>query len=158
MLKIATTALVIFALLTVTTHGPALAQSQPKTGDETVSSTVKKEKPGLPFNVAETPKEKKRPDFKKIFDEETKQFKKKSAEFDPVKLDLERTRQQAPKHGLTGKEKTFLIVFIVGIAVLVVLLAKYGKNCIETTPKNCNIGTDENCYCERYEEDDDAKR
>ncbi len=146
MLKIATTLFTMLAVLSVTITAPVHGQPPVKSGPNAA----------VAHNEPAPKADKKRPDLKKAFEEETKKFKAKSAEFDPVKLELEKSRQQAKK-GWSKRDTAFMVVFAVGIAVLVVLLVKYGKNCIETTPPNCNIGTDDNCYCERYEEDDKAR-
>jgi len=104
-------------------------------------------------NAAPEPVKKNHPDLKQVFDEETRKFNSDSAAFDPVKVEKQIARQQIQKKRWGKTETTFIVVFAIGIAVLVVLLVKYVKTCAETTTPNCNIGTDENCYCERYVED-----
>ncbi len=132
---------VLFAGLTAPATGQPPVASGPNGSAEANRSA---EKP--PTKKAE------KPDLKKVFDDETKRFSKRSAEFDPVKLELEKNRQQAKK-GWSKQDVTFMVVFAAGIAVLVWLLVKYGKNCIETNYPNCTPAVDEGCYCERYEED-----
>ncbi len=147
MLKFATTLFSIFAVVTVTVTAPVLGQPPVASGpnDPPANTTAATTTPLI-----------KKPDLKKVFDDETKKFNAQSAEFDPVKIELEKNKQQA-KQGWSKRDTTLIVVFAVAITVLVVLLAKYGKNCIETTPRNCNIGTDDNCYCERYEGDDRSR-
>lgn len=147
MLKFAITLFTILAVVTVTITSPVIGQPLAASGPNDPPANTS----------ASTSPEKKKPDLKKVFDDETKKFNAKSAEFDPVKVELEKNKQQAKK-GWSKNDKAFIIIFAAAIAVLVVLLVKYGKNCLETSPPNCNIGTDDNCYCERYEEDSDKSR
>lgn len=152
MLKTGTTVLTIVALLIVSFMAPVTGQPPAKSGSsEPPTNTQASEK------LADGKKpEKNQPDLKKVFDEETKKFKAESAEFDPVKLEIEKGKQQS-KRGWTKSDVALITVFAVGIAVLVYLVVKYGKNCIETNRPNCNISTDENCYCERYEEENQSR-
>lgn len=149
MLKIGTTLFTIIAIVVATTTTPLLSQPPASSGPN--------DPPANAQAKAENERSKKnRPDLKKVFEEETKKFNEKSAEFDPIKLEIEKGKQQA-KNGWSKKDTALIVAFAVGIAVLVYLVVKYGKNCVETRPPNCNIGTDDNCYCERYEEDDKAR-
>ncbi len=135
MLKVAATLFTIFCLLTATLHHPVFAQSRsPLKPDDSKTADAKK-----------------RPDFKRIFDEETKKYESGSAEFDPLKYDNVIRKRQAKK-GLSTKDKVGLALFIAGMAVLVILLIKYGKDCIRSSPPNCTPGVDEFCTCEEYEQ------
>jgi len=40
---------------------------------------------------------------------------------------------------------------VVGIAAIVFLVAKYGKDCIRTNYPGCDLVNDEACVCEEYE-------
>ncbi len=127
----------MLAVLTAALFNPTFAQSQTQVGSEVP------DKPSPAFEAH--PKR----DFKKIVNDETKKVSAES--FDPVKADAIHARQQQQaKKGWSTKQKVLLGAFIAGMVVLVVLLAKYGKDCIRTSPPNCNIGSDENCYCEEY--------
>jgi hypothetical protein len=135
MLKFAATLFTIFCLLMATLHSPVLAQSRSR----------------LKPDESKTADAKKRPDFRRIFDEETRKYESSSAEFDPLKYDNVIRKRQAKK-GLSTKNKIGLALFIAGMAVLVVLLIKYGKNCIRSSPPDCTPGVDEFCTCEEYEQ------
>lgn len=134
MFKPSVTLLAIISLLIATIPVPSAAQTVESSATPASSTTA----------------ESKMPDYRQIFAEETKKFNTKSAEFDPMKIEKEQMRQQKTKKW--DKKQTALVVAVaVGIAALVFLVVKYGKNCIRTTPENCSLATDENCYCEEYE-------
>ena len=63
---------------------------------------------------------------------------------------LEKAQRQVPKQNWTAKEKTFLILGIIGTAALVFLLIKYGKECIRYE-NNCSPSQD-GCYCAEYKQ------
>jgi hypothetical protein len=154
MLKFAATLLLVYSLLIVLIAAPAHAQPQVRPDESTVAELPKKQ----PANTTvETKFAKKKIDFKKIIDEETKKFYADSAKFDPIKIELEKAKQ-AQKKRWTQKDTALMVLLAVGIAVGVYLLIKYGKKCIEASSPNCTPGVDEGCYCERYEENDNRNR
>ena len=136
--KFASTLLVIFALITVTTQAPVLGQSvQNKPDAETVSQA------------------KPQPDLKKVFTAETDRFKADSAAFDPVKTERQAARQQAQKKGWSKTKKTLVFTAIaVGFAALIFVAIKYGKKCLRYSD-NCTYDPQtgiEDCPCEEYEQ------
>ena len=136
MLKAALAQVVIFSLMTLTFSQPHVAQS--KAPVQEAKTAVP-----LPANTAIN--------IKKVVAENERRYKDRTASVD-VK-ELEKIERKAPKGpGMSKKDKTFLAVFIVGLAVLVVLLVKYGKNCEVSDPPGCNPVTDENCTCTQYEQ------
>jgi Flp pilus assembly protein TadB len=126
MIRFTTTLLVIAAVLTLGVGRPVFAQQVAQT-----------ERSGSP-------------DLKKAIAEETKKIEAEEGRFDPAKIDKAERNAQAKK-GMSSKEKTALVLFAVGVAVLVVLLVKYGKDCIRSSPPGCTPGVDEFCTCEEYE-------
>jgi len=137
MLRSSLTFFSMLAVLMAAMFNPAFAQTQTQIGSDV---------PDKPSPAIEAQPKR---DFKRIVDDETKKLSAES--FDPIKADAIHARQQQQaKKGWSTKQKVLLGAFIAGMVVLVVLLAKYGKDCIRTSPTNCNIGTDENCYCEEY--------
>ena len=146
MLKSAFVLLTIYSLLLVTIAANAQTQSGPS--DNTFAEASEKN-----ANTRDEPKPaRKKADLKKVIDDETKRFNADNSRFDPVKLELEKAKQ-ARKSGWSKQDTAIMVVFAVGIAVLVWFVIKYGKECIETTPRGCSLTSDENCYCERYAED-----
>lgn len=67
------------------------------------------------------------------------------ADFDKVDKDQYKKPQKA--HGLSKNQVTFLVVFFAALAVVAVLVAKYGKvlKCDDVT---CTPGVDEGCICD----------
>ncbi len=90
------------------------------------------------------------PDYKEVFARANERYKTDSVEFDPVKIEREKSRQMARK-GMSTKAKTLWTVFAVGMVVLVVLLIKYGRDCKTSEPAGCTPGVDEFCTCTEYE-------
>ncbi len=90
-------------------------------------------------------------DLKRSIEAESAKLKKES-EFNVERAEKERIRQATSKGGLSKKDKTLLALFAVGITVLVILLIKYGKDCVRYTPAGCSFGSDDLCYCEEYAE------
>lgn len=144
------TLLLVYSMLIVTTVAPVHAQPQARPVDNTIAEVPKKPEPANTTTDAKPAK--KKIDFKKVIEEETKRLKVDSAKFDPVKIELEKAKQ-ARKSGWSKKDTALMVVFAVGIAVLVWFVIKYGKECAETNPPHCSLGTDEFCTCERYEEE-----
>ncbi|HMT07277.1 MAG TPA: hypothetical protein PKA82_04670 [Pyrinomonadaceae bacterium] len=136
MFRLNTTLFLIYSILLTTFSMPALAQP---------SANV------VPNDDVLRHSTKAAPDIKKAIDEQSKELRRKSETFDPVAY--ERIERRQTKKGWSKSDKILMAAFVVGITVLVVLLVKYGKNCIRTSPPNCNIGTDDNCYCEEYEQE-----
>lgn len=92
--------------------------------------------------------------LRELLTKETENIKREGKVIDKKKM--QKTPRQTMRNGLTGKEKTFLIVFIAGMAVLVALLIKYGKNCLRYE-NDCSPSAD-GCYCEEYEQEEDEQR
>lgn len=90
-----------------------------------------------------------RPDLKVVVSQADKKFREESAAFDPKEAEKSQFKQQA-KAGWTKKEKTAIAFLAVGIAVLVFVLVKYGKDCIRSSPAGCTPGVDEFCTCQEY--------
>jgi hypothetical protein len=91
-----------------------------------------------------------KPDIKAVLANEAQAYNAKAAEFDPAKADAIYNRQQSKK-GWSTKDKVILAAAIVGIAALVYVLVKYGKDCLRSSPAGCTPGVDEFCTCEEYE-------
>lgn len=85
---------------------------------------------------------------KKVFSKELQKSKSDTSigEIDFKKLERIEMKSAA-KAKMSKKEKTWIVVFIVGLVVLGVLLAIYGKlpKCSQV---ECNPDYDENCYCD----------
>ncbi len=136
MIRSSTIVIVIFALFIVTVNpAPVLAQARLVDPPKAVASQSSKAK---------------QPDYKEVLARANEKYKTESVEFDPVKIEREKSRQAAKK-GMSTKEKTLWTVFAVGIAVLVVLLIKYGRDCKTSEPAGCTPGVDEFCTCTEYE-------
>lgn len=133
MLKSATTLALVYAFLTVFLTAPLVAQNQAELNDRAEAG-------------------RKTPDLKKAFHEETLRYNAAAAVVSSSKMNSELLRQQqAPKKGWSKTQKTLLIVAIaVGVAGLLFVAIKYGKECLRTEPENCTLGTDEVCTCVEY--------
>ena len=133
MLKFATALSIVYTLSIVFLTTPVVAQNQPQLNDRSA--------PG-----------KKTPDLKRAFYEETLRYNAAAAVVSSAKMNSELLRQQqAPKKGWSKTQKTLLIVAIaVGVAGLLFVAIKYGKECLRTSPENCTLGTDEVCTCVEY--------
>ncbi len=140
--KFTLTLFVVFALLIVTIVTPVSAQPAAKSGPDE--------------SVAQTSNANSQTDLKQVFDEETKKFNADSARFDPHKLEMEKNRRQA-KRKWTGKDTALVVAIAVGVAALVFLLVKYGKECIRTSPDGCALYTDEYCTCAEYKQETQAR-
>lgn len=91
-------------------------------------------------------------DLKDVFAKQTDIIKTNEAIFDPVKTERERGNQQAQQKGWSKTKKVLVISAIaVGVAALLFVLIKYGKDCIRSEPAGCTPGVDENCTCLEYE-------
>jgi hypothetical protein len=135
MLKSAATLLVIISILLVST--PVLPQSTVVPESELAASRE--------ANTSTT-------DLKTVISNETEKLRADSAAFDPVKADRDLAKQQTSKKGWSTTKKTLLITAIaVGIAAVLFIAIKYGKDCLRSSPPNCTPGVDENCVCEEYE-------
>lgn len=93
----------------------------------------------------------KQPDMNSAIAEANTKIAKDAAAFDPVKLERANSKQQQ-KNNWTRNEKIVLAAVIVGIAAIVVLVVKYGKDCVRSRPAGCNPVTEEGCVCEEYEQ------
>jgi hypothetical protein len=135
MLKSAATLLVIISILLVST--PVLPQSTVVPESELAASRE--------ANTSTT-------DLKTVISNETEKLRADSAAFDPVKADRDLAKQQTSKKGWSTTKKTLLITAIAaGIAAVLFIAIKYGKDCLRSSPPNCTPGVDENCVCEEYE-------
>jgi len=134
MLRSFTTILIISALLAISVSTPAVGQ---------IGSSVTAETHRLRRQTAD------KPDLKQVIAREEAKLKAESSRFDPVKAEKE-SRKQATRSNLTKKEKTFLVLFAVGIAAIVFFVIKYGKDCIRSSPPGCTPGVDDGCVCEEY--------
>ena len=91
-------------------------------------------------------------DLRQTIANETEKLKADSASFDPSKADRDLARQQTAKKGWSTTKKTLVISAIaVGLAAILFIVIKYGKDCLRSDPPNCTPGVDENCVCEEYE-------
>jgi hypothetical protein len=135
MLKSAATLLVIISILLVST--PVRPQSTVVPESELAASRE--------ANTSTT-------DLKTVISNETEKLRADSAAFDPVKADRDLAKQQTSKKGWSTTKKTLLITAIAaGIAAVLFIAIKYGKDCLRSSPPNCTPGVDENCVCEEYE-------
>jgi hypothetical protein len=135
MLKSAATLLVIISILLVST--PVLPQSTVVPESELAASRE--------ANTSTA-------DLKTVISNETEKLRADSAAFDPVKADRDLAKQQTSKKGWSTTKKTLLITAIAaGIAAVLFIAIKYGKDCLRSSPPNCTPGVDENCVCEEYE-------
>lgn len=134
MLRTSSTIVVIFSLLLLSVGNTATAQTKQSIPEISSESSDIQSKPELKTLIA--------------------QADKKAAEqaFDPVAADKthERSRAQQKKGWSTG-DKLLLAGLIVGIAAIVFIVVKYGKECLRSSPANCTPGVDEFCVCEEYE-------
>lgn len=97
-----------------------------------------------------------RTDLRQAISKETQKIKSESLALDAKKM--EKLGRQVPKKSSWSKKDTaFLILFAIGVAALVFLVVKYGKDCLRYE-NDCNPSFDENCYCEEYEQDEDRSR
>lgn len=102
------------------------------------------------INAAESDKtDERRLYLKKILADNQRRYNESSANID-VKALEKIDRQQRQKKGWSGKQKLALVAIIVGIAAIVFVVAKYGKDCIRSEPAGCNPTTDDNCRCLEY--------
>ena len=140
MLKFATTLLVIFSIVFVSTTAPTAAQPQVKREAQTEQKQ--------PENAE------KKADLKQVFEKENAKFIADSAQFDPIKTDRENSQQQAQKKGWSTTKKTLVITAIAfGVAALLFVAIKYGKKCLRYSD-NCSYDPQtglEDCPCEEYE-------
>lgn len=143
MLKYALSLGLIYSILFVTLASPARAQMQQPPAQLQTTNQISSE------NI------KPAPDLKKVFDQESAEFKTETARFDPVKTDRENSRQQTQKPGWSTTKKTLVITAIaVGLAAVIFLAVKYGKKCLRYSD-DCTYNPDtglEDCPCEEYEQ------
>jgi hypothetical protein len=138
MFKFATTLFTIFSIVLVSTTAPTLAQ--PPAGSDAQPAATQN------TNMAS------KPDLQQVFAKETEKLKAENSTFDPVKADIESSKQQAQKKGWSTTKKTLVITAIaVGLAAILFIAIKYHKDCLRSDPENCSPGIDENCVCLEYE-------
>lgn len=135
MLKSTTVLFLVCAMLFVSLGVPASAQQVPaKQSVSTIKTDVRN------------------PNLKDVFAKQTDIIKSNEAIFDPVKTERERGNQQAQQKGWSKTKKVLVISAIaVGVAALLFVLIKYGKDCVRSEPANCTPGVDVNCICLEYE-------
>lgn len=135
MLKSATTQFVIFAVLCLSLSQPVLTQtSEPAASEKPAARSTSK-----------------KPDLKKVVAQNERQYRERSESVD-VKA-LEKIERQQPKgHGLTGRQKAYIALAIIGVAALVFVLVKYGKECLKTDPAGCDPYSDTGCTCTQYKQ------
>ena len=138
MLKITATLLVIFALFSFPFSHPVFAQTQVPAQEE-----VKVDAGGASGSAI---------DFKKVLAENDRQYRERVEKGD-VKA-MEKLGRQTPKgNGLTGRQKTYIFLGIIGFAALVFVLVKYGKDCAVYEPAGCTPSSDDNnCTCKQYKQ------
>ena len=138
MLKFTTSLFCLFSFFLATLPSGAVAQS--------------KEPPVARSIAVKNSPEREGPDLKLAVENKTKEFKAESATFDPVKTERENAQQQAQKKGMSKTTKTLLWTAVaVGAAALLFIVIKYGKDCLRTSPENCDLVNDEYCTCAEYE-------
>jgi len=140
MKRVLTTQLLIFALLIVGLRVPGVAQPQPAPANEPVTS-----------DSADIDLIKTKSDLRSVFAKKTAEYNKRALNFDLKKTEKEERKQQPKKKFWSKTNTTFLVLFIVGTAALVFLIAKYYHKCIRTNYPDCTPGVDESCVCEEYE-------
>lgn len=86
-------------------------------------------------------------DLRQVFSKETQKIKSDSTSVDSKSMERLRLKQ-AKRSNWNKKQVTFLVVFAIAITVLVVLLVKYGKECLRYY-NDCSPSED-GCYCEEY--------
>ncbi len=156
--RFAASLFVIYSLLIALISSSVYAQPRTQPDEMTEGENTQKQVTDLPGDkIFEAKPLKKQIDLKKIFEDETKKFSVDNTRFDPVKIDREKAKQ-AQKSKWGTKQTVFIVVFAAAVAVLVWLVAKYYKECLETNYPDCTPVVDENCYCERYAEDKDKNR
>jgi len=137
MLKTATSLLLILSTVLLSVTTPSRAQSTAVPESEVATSQSTK------ANAA---------NLKQVFADETEKLKTDSTKFDPAKADRDRAKQQTSNKGWSTTKKTLVITAIaVGLAAVLFIVIKYGKDCLKSDPPDCTPGVDENCRCEVYE-------
>jgi len=131
------TCLAIFLLFLTSFSTPASAQVQ---------------HPAQNANASNANTTKVRPNLKSLIAENERRYNANSGNVTVKELEKIDREQQQQKKGWTGKQKLALVAVIVGIAALVFVLVKYGKDCIRSEPSGCNPVTDDNCRCLEYEQ------
>jgi hypothetical protein len=107
--------------------------------------------------VSDLPKAKEnRTDLRQVISKETQKLKNQSSSIDNKEME-KIARQQSSRSNWTKKQTAFLVIFAVAVAALVVLLVKYGKDCLRYE-NNCDPAFDENCYCEEYEQNRQSRK
>ncbi len=96
-----------------------------------------------------------RTNLKQVFSKETDKIKSESSVIDAKSMEKAQ-RQKTTRSKWTGKQTALIVLFAVGVAALVFVLIKYGKNCLRYE-NNCNP-SDDGCYCAEYEQQNQARR
>lgn len=139
MLKRLTSEFIIFSLLLTALMLPVAAQSGP-TADISLR-TYTKQQQAKPETLKET------------LAKETRKTGSDTSSFDPAKADAiyQKQAQQQPKKWSKTKKVLVISAIAVGVAALLFVLIKYGKDCARTEPANCDWVNDEFCTCVEYE-------
>jgi len=139
-MKIITTQLLIFTLLTVSLRIPIFGQSQPVPSASAAAA-----------ELAEADLIKPSPDLKNVFARKTAEYNERAFKFDLKKAEKEERKQQTKKKFWNKTNTALMVLFIVGMAGLVFLVTKYYHKCIRTNYPGCDPVNDEGCVCEEYE-------
>ena len=67
-----------------------------------------------------------------------------------VKALNEIDRKPPKGHGLTGKQKTLIVLAAVGFVALIFFVIKNYRECIKSDPSGCTPGVDDPCTCLEY--------
>ncbi len=137
MLKL--TSVIMFVVMC--TIVPLHAQSVPDV--PLVKETRTETRPATPNNL------------RQVFSKETQKIKSDSMSVDAKKMERLRLKQ-AKRGGWDKKTVAFMIVFAIAVTVLVVLLVKYGKECLRYY-NDCSPSED-GCYCEEYAPEETNRR
>ncbi len=111
----------------------------------TVTAQVAVQSPPTPAKTAQG-----RPDLKTAIALDTKRHDDRSAEPDVRSIERDATKLPNKPTFWTKKNTALVVLAAVGLAALVFVLIKYGKDCLKTDPANCALGTDEICTCTEY--------
>lgn len=87
-------------------------------------------------------------DLRRAISRETQKIKAQSAAIDAKQM--QKLLRQNSKNNWSAKKTALIILLAVGVAALVFVVIKYGKNCLRYRD-DCNPAFDENCVCEEYE-------
>lgn len=87
-------------------------------------------------------------DVRRAVEEQTKLIQSQGETVDARQMEKELLRGAKKKGGMTTKQKTWLVLGIIGTAALIFVLVKYYRECLRYED-NCIPGN-ETCLCEEY--------